>query len=751
MKKVFCALIALMCVVACMLTLPIEADAATAAHGLSGNITWYLDTNGTLTLSGRGAMENYPYLSAVPWYKYQTSIEKVVISDGVTTIGDHAFDSLSWMTRVIIPDSVTFIGNHAFQYCYELTSVTIPDSVRSIGNYAFYHCDSLTSVIIPDGVRSIGDYAFQYCHSLTVVTIPDSVTTIGDGIINGGYSTTYVTYCGTEAQWNAISIGTDNTRLIYCRRYHSWKEATCTTPKTCSLCRKTEGDSLGHNWEEATCTTPKTCSVCDETVGDSLGHSWCEWIMLKHSTCKTAGMKARMCAVCSSQETQEIPALEHNYSGVVTQPTHTEQGYTTYSCMVCGYSYVDDIVEALGHSWSEWTVLSEVTCEQDGLRTRECDCGVFDSEIAYASGHSYDAVVTAPTHTEQGYTVYTCYICSYSYTVYEEALGHNWSTWIQVEASTCTTDGSQSRICACGAREDDVIPAIGHNYENGVCTLCGRIQPAKVEQWNMTLGDLIGVNFYVPAESEVAEKTQVTITVGGEKSTYDLTKFHLTEDGYQIVVHISAAQMTDEISLLIVTDGTAGEAKTYTIRQYADYILEDTNGYSDAEKNIVLAMLHYGGSAQICFGYNTNNLANAGIASVSGAKVPESSDAVVISDNSNDLDFYGASLVYRDRIAVRYYFTGDVNDCIFTANGNTYTTTEKDGLYYVEIADILPQNLDEEITLTVTDANGDSLAVCYNPMNYIVRMNEKGSEALKNLVKALYNYHLAAKALQENV
>ena len=68
-------------------------------------------------------------------------------------------------------------------------------------------------------------------------------------------------------------------------------------------------------------------------------------------------------------------------------------------------------------------------------------------------------------------------------------------------------------------------------------------------------------------------------------------------------------------------------------------------------------------------------------------------------------------------------------------------------MYYVEVADILPQDIDQQITLNVTDASGNTLTVTYGPMNYIVRMNEKGSDTLKALVKALYNYHLAAKAL----
>ena len=119
-----------------------------------------------------------------------------------------------------------------------------------------------------------------------------------------------------------------------------------------------------------------------------------------------------------------------------------------------------------------------------------------------------------------------------------------------------------------------------------------------------------------------------------------------------------------------------------------------------------------------------------------------------IDGSADDISFYGASLVFESKIAVRMYFMADsLEGYTFTTNGSSLTATQKEeGLYYIEIAGINPQELDAQVTVVVTDANGNELAVSYGPMNYIVRMNEKGSDSLKALLKALYNYYLAAEA-----
>ena len=321
------------------------------AEGNGSNLTWTLDSEGVLTISGSGGMHGYGSSDA-PWYGSRSRVKSAVIAEGVTSIGESAFENCGSLTSVTIPNSVTSIGRYAFYYCASLTSVTIPDSVTSIGWLAFNGCTSLTSVTIPDGVTIINDAVFNGCTSLTSVTIPDSVTSIGGSAFYNCTSLTDVYYAGSEAQWKAISISsTENDDLLtanihynYVSHTHSYKDVvtapTCTekgyTTHTCSCGDSyvdTYTDPLGHDLKDdaavaATCTTDGTtagkhCTRCDykegmETIA-ALGHAWDEGKVTKEATETTQGSMTYTCTRCPATKRDILPA-----SGLVATAVYND-------------------------------------------------------------------------------------------------------------------------------------------------------------------------------------------------------------------------------------------------------------------------------------------------------------------------------------------------------------------------------------------------------------------------------------------
>ena len=244
-----------------------DNDNLTGANINYAGITWTYN-NGTLTISGTGDVEDYNNSSA-PWYDHRYDTTKIVISNGVTGIGEGAFCYFTELTSVSLPGSLKSIGAYAFRGCSSLKSVVIPDSVTSIGESAFYRCTALTTATVSNSVSRISYGTFMSCENLISVTIPNSVKSIGEKAFYNCGSLTDVYYKGSAAQWNAVMVGLDNDSLknanIYFVHTHSYTAAvtapTCTargyTTYTCSC-----GDSyvdnytdrLGHDYVNGICS-----------------------------------------------------------------------------------------------------------------------------------------------------------------------------------------------------------------------------------------------------------------------------------------------------------------------------------------------------------------------------------------------------------------------------------------------------------------------------------------------------------------
>ena len=208
-------LIFLSTVIICLGVIAVPVMAESQSGKCGNNLTWILDDDGVLTISGTGEMYNYEFsgVNTNPWHDhYKCQVRKVIISEGVTSIGDWAFCTDGFITvngepvgnlnnaEISIPKSVKKIGKHAFAQtfikslviessdtviktdafinCKKLSHIDI--AAKNIGQGAFYGCETLNSVVLRPGVQTIGESAFSNCDSLTSIKIPEGVSEIKD-------------------------------------------------------------------------------------------------------------------------------------------------------------------------------------------------------------------------------------------------------------------------------------------------------------------------------------------------------------------------------------------------------------------------------------------------------------------------------------------------------------------------------------------------------------------------------------------
>lgn len=238
----------------------------------------------------------------------------------------------------------------------------------------------------------------------------------------------------------------------------------------------------GHKYDD---DYDATCNNCDHVRTVACRHTDKETITGTPATCTTTGLTdGKKCKDCGEILTAQtvIPAKGHDFEStggkVVTDPTCTEAGYTTYTCQRegCTHSYKSDYTSATGHSWSVWSTTASATCTTDGEEKRTCgNCSTTETRSIGASGHVCEKTATKnPTCTEVGYDSYKCKNCDYNYKDnYKPALGHDVS-WKLTEAPTCTAPGTITGVCTRSGCEESTgltahVEALGHTGGTATC------------------------------------------------------------------------------------------------------------------------------------------------------------------------------------------------------------------------------------------------------------------------------------------
>ena len=501
-KRIFSFVLAVLMIASLLPATALAVDIVDSGTcGAKGsNLTWRLDSEGVLTISGSGDMHDYVF-SGAPWYGSRSRVKSAVIAEGVTSIGDSAFYDCTSLTSVTIPGSVTSIGVQAFCNCRSLTSVTIPDSVTSIGAGAFERCESLTSVAIPDSVTSIGKCAFQDCISLTSVTIPNSVTSIGDDAFSGCRSLTSVTIPNSVTSigdgafasctsltgiWvtkgnshyssnaSGVLFSKDKTTLVQC----PGTLAACTIPHSVT-------SIVGYAFAGCASLTSVTIPNSVTSIGGCAFNSCLSLTSVTIPNSVTS-ISADAFYNCTSLTSVTIPdsvtsigssafgncksLTDVYYAGSEAQWKAISISFTGNHGLLAAnihYNYVS-------HTHSYKDVVTAPTCTEKGYTTHTCACG--DSYVdAYvdALGHAWDngKVTKEPTETETGVKTFTCTRCGETRTETMPVIPHVHSYKDVVTAPTCTAKGYTTHTCACGdSYVDTYTDALGHAWDEGKVT-----------------------------------------------------------------------------------------------------------------------------------------------------------------------------------------------------------------------------------------------------------------------------------------
>lgn len=293
--------------------------------------------------------------------------------------------------------------------------------------------------------------------------------------------------------------------------------------------------------------------------------------------------------------------------------------------------------------------------------------------------------------------------------------------------------------------------------ENGICRFCGASIPfAEISSHTLSLTGNIAINYYMRLSPAVlADPTAYMhfTMANGQTHKIPVTEgMETVQNGttyYVFTCEVGAKEMTDNVLAQFFYAGGATEIDTYSVKAYANRLLS----ISRDEKllGLITAMLRYGATSQLQFGYHTDALADSGLAPVDYSKIPVDVPATTRPVGTESVKYAGATLILNSETTLRFYFETSLPADTFTVTyeGQPLAVQTLDQRFYVDIKDIAAPYLDEDFTVTLNDGV-ETVDITYSPLSYCasVKKNPQGlhSETLVNVVTALYLYNQASDA-----
>lgn len=350
-------------------------------------------------------------------FEWCYSLESVDLPEGLISIGDSAFLGCKKLKNIVIPNSVVTVKASAFRMCEALTSAVLPEGLTAVEDYLFADCNNLESIIIPSNVECIGDYAFNGCKKLEEIIIPDKVIEIKGRAFGDCSLLKKVTIPnGILTLWKSAFEGAKNieTFIMPIAAIHLIPKNSLKTVVF------TSGNKIPENAFEGCETLQKVAFCGSEADWQSVqaNDAWMkdlDDVVLLYHDCEWSLDEDKhigSCSVCGSQ--LEIDHI-WNRGTVTTEATHLAKGEKTYKCTLCDEVKTEELEKIAEHNYTKCV-------EHDNDQHKNiCECG----ETALAK-HSYGA-------------------------------------WKTVIKATAEKEGERQKVCACGHKISEVIPALKSN------------------------------------------------------------------------------------------------------------------------------------------------------------------------------------------------------------------------------------------------------------------------------------------------
>lgn len=673
--------------------------------GECGNgITWSLDVEGNLTISGTGQMNFY---LNYPWKDYVDNVKTITVEQGITKVSDAAFSNMQNLTKVTIADSVTSIGYACFAGSSSLTEINLPDSITEIGTYSFT-ASGLKNVTLPSNLKKVASNLFSGCRSLESVYIPDSVTEIEKSVFAGSSVKTV----RLSENITIIPEGMfSNSELESIVLPSSIKQIDQGAFSSCHLTKITLPEGLETIGSDA-------FSSCNSLKSVSLP-----------STLRSIGLNAFI--YTSNLESITIP-------GNVEKIETYAFGYSGIKTLYFEESNNNSVLDIYDYAFAE--------CSR--LKTIELSSNIKSIGFDLFSGCS--AIDTVILDFDP------------------DLIRYDFAQFISIIHSHGPI------VCYVPTAYLDEYKTL---YANLGITFKGDTEDVGIGDvlagYTLSLEGDIGVNFYlrfndINALSNDAKMVFTIASINGQKSRTcevyvkpqtDSSRSVATQDnGYYVFkCLVNAKEMTSIITAQVVDGEAKGTAYTYTVQDYAKYMLAHANKY-EKEQDLIKAMLNYGSACQVYFNYNLDNPANSimgtsdqdyGFLTESDINASPRPEDLTI--EGTDINIAQASLVLNTTSVLKLFITGADENTVFKY-GDDVLTPVKSGEYYVITIDgISAQYIKMAFHIKVFDGNQRLGYLSYSPLYYFrnvlksdIDPNGPITYQLKVLVSQMYKYGDAA-------